>query len=166
MVQWKSDKSLPRNKGFSEGYSDVSLKGKTVMIATDTTDIAEYLQMSLENMGANVVFSERSPSLSSSVPVISEEVEKHSPKIDALIIFNSNIELPERRATALELIKRLKGSRPVIVCDSCENRVDIQELENAGAKYYNNLNLNPSKIAFAVADAVAQHGKPGKIIGG
>ena len=138
------------------------LKEKTVMIATPDRFYASQIKAKIEGLGATVVFSDDSPHYPGNIPSISDEVEKHNPKIDALIIFNSNIELPESQSAALELTKRFKESRPVIVCDTCNHVADIQHLQDAGAKYLNWGKMNPDKIAAAVADAVVQHGKPGR----
>jgi hypothetical protein len=114
--------------------SNRDLQGKTVMIATTDRFFASHITRALEDLGASVVFTDRSAHHPSSVSVIADEVEKRWPKIDALIIHNSNIELPEPDATALELTKGLGETRPVIVCDSCGNKTDIQRLRDAGAK--------------------------------
>jgi hypothetical protein len=143
----------------------VDLKGKTVMISTRDSFYAQHNKEKMEGLGATVVFSHDSPDHPGNIPSISDEVEKHNPKIDALIIFNSNIELLEPQTVALEMKNRFKKSCPVIVCDDCNRVADIQPLQDAGAKYLNWSRMNPDKIAVAVADAVAQHGKPGRPVG-
>jgi len=141
------------------------LKGKTVMVAAADKYAARHLAKELEKLGATVVYSKRSPHHPGAVPVIEEEVKNHVPKIDALIIHVSNVELEESHDTAVQLIQNLKAHCPVIVCDFCKSKVAIQGLQEAGAKYLNYLDLENNQIAAAVADTVAQQGKAGRTAG-
>ncbi len=92
-------------------------------------------------------------------------VARHEPKINALIISNPDLERRDSQITALALTKKLKEAIPVIVHDSYEAMVVVEQIENAGAKFVS-FKAPDDKIAFAVADAIAQHGKPGKVVGG
>lgn len=136
-----------------------ALHGKTVLILTPSKAMAEYFEDALKNLGATVIFSNNSPRQANSVPSIGEEIGKNSAKIDALIIYNSNIEETEIRNVALELAKLSKKQRAIIVCDTCTGKADIQHLLNGGVKYLNSFDLDNAQIAFKVADIIAQQDK-------
>jgi len=144
---------------------ETDLKGKTVMIATTGKTQTPSVQYALEGRGATVVFSGHAPHDRSSIPLISGEIEKHKPKIDALVIHNTNTEWEDGLTTVLELTGRLKKALPVIVCDSCYDHTYIRRLRDVEAKYLNVDVMGPDRIASAVADAVNQHGKPGRSAG-
>jgi len=89
---------------------------------------------------------------------------KNNAKIDAFIIHSPHIEVPKWRDAAIELTKQLKAAGPVFVCDPrmdfCRDSVTIGRIQDAGAKYMNFQEMGTDRMAWEIADAVAQHDKP------
>ena len=141
-----------------------TLQGKNIMIATTSKATAEYLEDALKDLGATVVFSKNSPRKSDNISCISEEIRNHEPKIDALIIYNPNIQEIESQNVILGLAKWAKDQCSVIVCDLCSENAHIQRLAQAGAKYFNSFDISNDQIAFKVTDIVVQHNKSGRSI--
>ena len=141
------------------------LEGKTVMIAQGSGnrqvscngELFSSLKSTLEQKGATVVLSKHSPMELQSVPLIAEEVARHEPKIDALIVHNSDLTRTESGNVAVNLVKQLNNTLPVIVHDwnDTVNFEAIKSIRGGGGKY---VNFNPpyDRIAFAVSDAIAQ----------
>ena len=142
------------------------LTGKTVMIAggMPNESLFSSLKSSLEKQGATVVLSQHSAMNPDNVPLISDEITRHEPKIDALIIHDPDTIGRDSILAAIALKRKLKDTLPVIIHDWPGN-ILITQPKEAGAKYVN-FEGPEDKIAFAVADAIAQHGKPGKQVGG
>jgi hypothetical protein len=144
------------------------LKGKTVMIVAPDQYKLHFrgIKTELESLGAKVVYSRNLSFVEKNILEIGDEVEFHNPKIDALIIFNQNIALPSSKIVTIDLANRLKKSLPVIVCDVVGTHRNTQPIQDTGARYLDLSEIGSDRIAFVVADAVAQHGKPGQRVGG
>ena len=143
------------------------LKGKTVMIAEGNPNqsLLPSLKQELTEQGATVVVSQHSPRDPKNVSLISEEIANHQPKIDALIVHDLDTSLPSSQIAAVALAKKFKDTLPVVVHDWNDDMRVTQSIENAGAKYLD-FDAPNGKVTFAVADAIAQHGKPGRSVGG
>ncbi len=135
--------------------SQFDLKGKTVMIAARDRASSSALKSSLESLGAQIEFIDYIPR---NIIGVCDAVQQHQPKIDALIIYDPDLELKDNQFTVTMLARRLKADCPVIVCDQIHNKADTQPIKDAGAKYLNYRELTPEVMAFTIAHAAAKHG--------
>lgn len=142
------------------------LTGKTVMIAEGKSDkLLADLAKELEGQGAKVVVSQHSATHPDNVQLIADEIAAHQPKIDALVLHDTDTDRKESQITAIALTKKFKGELPVVVHDWHSHLLPIQAIESAGAKYVD-FGDEPNKVAFAVADAIAEQAKSGRVPAG
>lgn len=153
-------------------FSD--LKGKAIEIVTTQPILADSVQEALQKRGAYVNIHPFNPSgISGNAYQIAFGVKHAKPKIDALVIQNPvmEIEHPVRSDNkknydaVFEIINDLKKICPVIVCEQSDNPAISRAVRDAGATFVNHCepqNTEDARIVAAVADAIAQHGKPGR----
>jgi hypothetical protein len=142
------------------------LKGKTVMILDGgfNSSLLDSLSETLRNRGANIVLGSYSAWKPGEIDLICDEVKQHEPKIDAVIINNTDLTRRDALLTAIGVATTLKTSMPVIAHDFLCKAADMQLVQAAGAECFS-VDNSDNQIAFAVADAIAQRGKPGRTVG-
>jgi len=139
------------------------LNGKTVMITTANNESVGYLYSALKNLGAEVKPMKDLPYVVHHVPETITECGQY-PKMDAFIIHGvraDDLERSETRKKILELIQQFKDKCPLVVCSSCESKVALQELQNAGVKHLNYMDMDEEQLASSIADIVAQQARRG-----
>ncbi len=131
------------------------LQGKKIMIATAPGQFfADPIKKELEKRGATVVFSQHSPHNLSNVEAIIKEVSHNRPH--ALLIHRPNllehgsIEAVTEIATCTKI--------PVLVEDAhAPHFPGVREITQFGVGYLPP--GEPEKVAYAIADRIAQQGR-------
>ena len=110
--------------------------------------------------------SKYSPSEPDNLPLIAAEIARHEPKVDALIVPNPDKTSRQSVSAVRELDSKIKGRYAPEIVLSGQNFSGVHVGLKTRASYQGDLNGVPEdKILFAVSDAIAQHGRPRRLVG-